>query len=247
MTTHTVEFFLPLGLKDQKGLFHRQGTMRAVTAEDELAIQELDSVRFNDRMRDLELLVRVLLNLGDYTKIDSELLEGLFEPDLVYLQMLFNRINQSYSSDLRFQCPSCGSHYSIDLSKAFQEEGANRGFRETMTFKLPHGSGLTPELGSKVKGEMRMAKCRDFISLHRDPRCQQNPSWFYVGLLTRCITKMDSLKSINNGVVTKLNPLDFAFLVDLFNEINNRSLSRMRQECTCGKVFETEMVLPGEV
>ena len=91
-----------------------------------------------------------------------------------------------------------------------------------------------------------MARCRDFITLYRDPRTRDNPSWFYVGLLTRTVKKLGAEKSVNNGVITRLTPRDFAFLVDLFNELNNGVIRDITDRCTCGNNNRVELSLPGE-
>jgi hypothetical protein len=244
MIEKEIEFTLPLGLTDEKGVLHRKGTMRPVTAEDELMLMEENSVRFNDRQRDLELLARLIKSLGSLPKVTGEALENLFEADFIYLQMLFNSLNEN--GPVYYSCPRCGSRQSLDMAQLF-EDGMGEERKDTVRFRLPHGSGLKPEIGTKVQGNMVMARCKDFITLYRDERTRANPSWFYVGLLTRCVKKLGAEKSINTSVITKLNPQDFSFLVDLFNELNNGAIRRVTDTCSCGEENRVELHLPGEV
>ncbi len=238
------EFTLPLGLKDKDGVIHRTGFLRDATAEDELVLQELDSVRFNDRQRDLELLSRLISSLGSLSSVTAETLEDLYEADFVYLQLLFNSRNEG--EQISYRCPVCGNKRDLAVSSLFANTAVDE-IKERCPFRLPHGSGLKPEMGSKVRGEMAMARCRDFLTLYRDPRTRENPSWFYVGLLTRTVKKLGSERSINNSVITKLSPTDFAFLVDLFNELNNGVIRDREDLCSCGNRNRVELSLPGEV
>jgi phage FluMu protein gp41 len=244
MINKETEFYLPFGFKDTKGVLHRKGTMRDVTAEDELMLVETNGVRFNDRQRDLELLARLITSLGTLSDVSAEILEDLYEPDFIYLQMLFNSLNEG--GTVTYSCPRCGAKRSLNITDLFKEEKENIKQKEELRFRLPQGSGLTPEIGTKVQGIMVMAKCRDFITLYRDVRTRENPSWFYVGLLTRCIKKLGIEKAINNSVITKLSPQDFSFLVDLFNELNNGVIRQVIDTCSCGTENHVEMHLPGE-
>ncbi|MDC7220338.1 MAG: hypothetical protein PQJ59_10375 [Spirochaetales bacterium] len=244
MREKEVHFTLPLGLTDEKGVLHRKGTMRPVTAEDELMLMEANGVKFNDRQRDLELLARLITELGSLKKVDSETLEELFEADFIYLQMLFNSLNEE--GTVSYACPRCGTKNQLNMASLFEKAGGEER-KESVRFRLPHGSGLKPEMGTKVQGTMDMARCRDFITLYRDSRTRDNPSWFYVGLMTRCVKKLGAEKSVNNSVITKLNPRDFAFLVDLFNELNNGVIRRVTDQCRCGEENRVELHLPGEV
>jgi hypothetical protein len=240
------EFYLPIGLTDSKGKVHRKGVMRAVTAADELELENADGVKFNDRQRDLELLARLIVSLGSLPNVNSEVLEDLYEADFIYLQMLFNSMNQG-DGDIEFSCPHCGKRDKVHLPTTFKESPFKGGFKENRNFTLPHGSGLKPEIGTKVKGSMRMVRCRDFLVLHRDSRARTTTTWFYIGLLTRCVNKLGEGKSVDNSIIGKLQPPDFSFLVDLFNELNNGIVGSVKHMCSCGKGFDVELSLPGEV
>ncbi|MDC7224763.1 MAG: hypothetical protein PQJ60_13540 [Spirochaetales bacterium] len=244
MMEQKISFTLPLGLTDEKGVLHRKGTMRPVTAADELVLMDENSVRFNDRQRDLEMLTRLITSLGSLPRVTGEVLSELYEADFIYLQMLFNSLNEG--GEVSYACPRCGTRRKLDMGRLFEENsGTER--KDTVRFRLPHGSDLKPEMGTKVQGNMTMARCNDFITLYRDPRTCENPSWFYVGLLTRCVKKLGAEKSINNSVITKLNPQDFSFLVDLFNELNNGAIRHVTDKCNCGEENRVELHLPGEV
>lgn len=114
-------------------------------------------------------------------------------------------------------------------------------------FTLPNGRGFTAELGTKITGEMRLAKVRDFVDSQRDARINTNPGFLYVILLSRVLKKIGTEKTINTAVIGKLSPEDFTFLIDFFNEINHGMIKRIPIECSCGEKFIRELYLPGEV
>lgn len=114
-------------------------------------------------------------------------------------------------------------------------------------FILPNGRGFSAELGTKISGEMRLAKVKDFIDAQRDSRIKTNPGYLYIILLTRVIKKIGTEKAINSAVIGKLCPEDFSFLIDFFNEINHGLIKRIPVECSCGEKFIREIYLPGEV
>ena len=142
------EFYLPIGLTDSKGTLHRKGVMRAVTAEDELELQESDGVQFNDRQRDLELLARLITSLGSLPQVEPDSLMELYEADFLYLQMLFNSVNSGAKP--RFRCPSCGAQNDLDVPTLFKSKTDN----DTKTeLRLLPASGQRPEARNRYKGE----------------------------------------------------------------------------------------------
>lgn len=115
-----VTFTLPLGYVDKEGTVHRQGTMRPATAHDELSVQadkKNSSVR---RYGDILILSRVLVKLGTIKKIEPEIIEGLFEMDFLYLQMLYRELNSSYERKVEARCPACGNIDEIGMACLFE-------------------------------------------------------------------------------------------------------------------------------
>lgn len=84
------DFKLPKGLISN-GELHNHGSMRLLTAEDELIVQELINC---DRHLDLVFLLmsQAITKLGSLTKVTPPQLEQLFLPDFIYLQDFFGRV-----------------------------------------------------------------------------------------------------------------------------------------------------------
>jgi hypothetical protein len=92
-------------------------------------------------------------------------------------------------------------------------------FRTEFEFTLP--CGYLDEDGSLHRdGVMRRATAADEIQPLRDPRVVKNPAYLVVILLSRVITRLGSIASINPKVIEALYATDLAFLQDLYNRVN---------------------------
>lgn len=111
--------------------------------------------------------------------------------------------------------------------------------RTEFRFTLPKGSEIKADAGRKVTGTMRLIKVKDLVDIERDGQVKRGTGAYYVVLLARCITQLGALTSINRNTIEKLNPIDFAFLVDFMNEINHQVIKRISLECKeCGYKYE---------
>jgi hypothetical protein len=119
MMASEIEFTLPLGYVDRDGKVHRQGKMRPATAYDELSIQADKKNPFNIRYRDILMLCRVIVELGEINPIEPHIIEGLFEMDFLYLQMLYREVNSSYERKIEARCPNCGNIDEITMADLF--------------------------------------------------------------------------------------------------------------------------------
>jgi hypothetical protein len=119
-------------------------------------------------------------------------------------------------------------------------------FQTEYEFTLP--KGYVDEQGSlHKKGVMRLATAADEILPQKDPRVQANPAYLTVIVLSRVVTKLGDLKSINPGVIEGLFASDLAFLQDLYRRINEDGTATMPVVCPkCEHRFEVEPV-PFEV
>ena len=67
------------------------------------------------------ILARVITKLGTLPAVDTRIVEGLFTPDLAYLQDLYQRINAMEIPVYKGICPHCGKE--IDIPVNFTEAG----------------------------------------------------------------------------------------------------------------------------
>ena len=96
-------------------------------------------------------------------------------------------------------------------------------------------------------GVIRLATAADEILPLRDPRVQSNPAYLTVILLSRVITKLGTLDSINTKTIENLFASDLAYLQDFYAKINENGATKVKAECPkCGHHFEFEEELPGE-
>lgn len=108
-------------------------------------------------------------------------------------------------------------------------------------FTLPLGY-LDPDGNTHREGVMRMATAFDEIAPLRDPRVQNNPAYLLVILLSRVVTRLGTLETINPKVVEGLFAADLAFLQDLYRRVNESGHNRVRTQCPhCEQEFDVEV------
>ena len=88
-------FVLPKGYVDRDGNLHKEGKMRLATAADEIIPLRDPRVQQNPGYLVIILLSRVITSLGTMPAVDTKVIEGLYTPDLAYLQDLYERVNQA--------------------------------------------------------------------------------------------------------------------------------------------------------
>lgn len=109
-------FTLPLGYVDKGGQVHREGVMRLATARDEILPLRDQRVRDNEAYLTVLLLSRVLTRLGTIDTVTPGVVEGLFAPDLAFLQDLYRRVNTEGRTQASVACPSCRAEFTVDVA-----------------------------------------------------------------------------------------------------------------------------------
>ena len=113
--------------------------------------------------------------------------------------------------------------------------------RTEFGFTLPVGY-LTEDGTLHREGRMRLATARDEILPLRDPRVQDNEAYLTVILLSRVITELGGLSSVNPGVVEGMFAADLAFLQDMYRKVNAEGHTRAAVHCPgCGHDFAVDI------
>lgn len=112
------EFTLPCGYADAQGTLHREGLMRRATALDEVEALSHPRVRASEAYISIALLSRVVVRLGAAGSVTPALIEALFATDFSYLQDLYLRVNSPAPSLVETRCPTCGTHFMLDVNDA---------------------------------------------------------------------------------------------------------------------------------
>lgn len=102
-------------------------------------------------------------------------------------------------------------------------------FQTEYEFTLPKGF-IDGEGTLHTTGVMRLATAADEILPQRDPRVQSNPAYLTVIVLSRVVTRLDSLTSVSTKTIEGLFASDLAFLQDLYNRINDVESSSARSD-----------------
>lgn len=107
-------------------------------------------------------------------------------------------------------------------------------------FTLPQG--YVDNNGTLHKeGKMRLANAADEIEPLQDPRVQSNSSYLTIILLSRVVTELGSLDSVNRTVIENLFVKDLEYLQDLYARINNQGSNTVDATCPdCGHEFDID-------
>ena len=108
-------------------------------------------------------------------------------------------------------------------------------------FELP--KGYVDKHGDVHKrGTMRLATAADEILPMRDPRVQQNAGDLTIILLSRVITRLGTLSTINTHVIESLFTMDLAYLQDLYQRINMSDMPSYKVVCPhCNQQIEVPL------
>ncbi len=109
------EFELPIGFVDVQGNGHKTGTMRLATAVDELSLINDPRIVQNEAYASILILSQVVTSLGSLAAITPQVIEGLFVADLVYLQALYQQVNEKGLTTFQVACPHCNENHELDL------------------------------------------------------------------------------------------------------------------------------------
>lgn len=113
--------------------------------------------------------------------------------------------------------------------------------RTEYEFTLPRGY-IDAEGQVHRDGLMRLATAADEILPLRDPRVQSNAAYLSVILLSRVITRLGTVDSINPKVVEQMFAADLSYLQDFYNSINRNGAASATVTCPhCQQSFEAEM------
>jgi hypothetical protein len=109
-------FRLPDGYTDKDGNLHRDGVMRLATAGDEIIPFGDYRAADNKAYAILILLSRVITSVGSLNRIYPDMIETLSGADLLYLQELYEQINDTKIASHRLDCPTCGQAIEVDAA-----------------------------------------------------------------------------------------------------------------------------------
>ncbi len=120
-------------------------------------------------------------------------------------------------------------------------------FKTEFSFKLPRGY-VDKDGNVHQEGVMRLATAKDEILPLQDYRVQNNRAYLVIILLSRVITKLGSLESINPGVIENLYSTDLQFLQDFYRQINEEGSNKTSVSCPeCGHRHDVTLGgAPGE-
>lgn len=113
--------------------------------------------------------------------------------------------------------------------------------RTEFAFVLPRGFVDESDTVHR-EGVMRLATARDEILPQRDPRVRENEAYLTVLLLSRVVTRLGTLSSINAGTIEGMFASDLAFLQDLYRRVNQEGTTQVAVTCpACAHHFAVDL------
>lgn len=91
-------------------------------------------------------------------------------------------------------------------------------------------------------GVMRLAHALDEIEPFSDPRVKANEGYFGILLLSRVVVRLGSLPQLTPQVIERLFARDYAFLQELFVQLN--SLEKLTVVSSCPRCSATLQLDP---
>ncbi|MCA9559267.1 MAG: phage tail assembly protein [Myxococcales bacterium] len=114
-------------------------------------------------------------------------------------------------------------------------------FQTEFPFTLPKGF-VDNDGNLHREGVMRLATAKDEIAPLQDYRVQQNRAYLVIILLSRVISKLGTLGSINPSVIEKMFSSDLAYLQEFYRRINEEGSAKVKTSCpSCGHSYELDL------
>lgn len=89
------------------------------------------------------------------------------------------------------------------------------------------------------EGRMRLATAADEIQPLSDPHVQSNSSYLTIALLSRVVTELGSLETVDIDVIENLFVADLEYLQAMYERVNNRGHNAVPTACPeCGESFD---------
>jgi hypothetical protein len=114
-------------------------------------------------------------------------------------------------------------------------------FKTEFEFTLPKGY-VDKDGNPHRDGVMRLATAKDEILPLQDYRVQNNRAYLVIILLSRVISKLGDLKSINPSIIEAMFSTDLAYLQDFYRRINEEGTSAVNVKCpSCSHGFDVDL------
>src|SRR4026208_1744349 len=115
-------------------------------------------------------------------------------------------------------------------------------FKTQYAFRLPRGYVAEPGAVHR-HGVLRLATAKDEIVPLQDYRVQSNRAYLVILLLSRVITRLGELRTVDTDVIENLFSADLAYLQEFYRKINEEGSAKVHAACpACKTEFDIDMV-----
>ncbi|MBD1847202.1 phage tail assembly protein [Cyanobacteria bacterium FACHB-63] len=97
------------------------------------------------------------------------------------------------------------------------------------------------------KGVMRLATAKDEIVVQKELSVRESPAYGFLVMLSRVISRLGSLNTVNPSLLETLAIRDIAYLREFYNRINQQGEAHISTECPhCRSQLSIAFELSGE-
>lgn len=108
-------------------------------------------------------------------------------------------------------------------------------------FMLPRGY-IDTHGNLHRRGTMRLATALDEIEPLQDPRVQANEAYLSIVLLSRVLTSLGDIRSINTTLIEGLFSADILYLQEFYIRVNDHGTSVIETQCpSCATRFALDI------
>lgn len=214
------EFVMPIGVTDDDGILHREGTLRKMTGRDEAILADPKNHRNGGKLV-TDLLHSCIVSLNGLDNISREVIANMYSADRNYLLMQLRKVTFGPELEANYTCPSCNSNMQVienldELPVKSLSEGESP---EDVVVELEDGY-IDKEDNVHTALTLRLPTGADETAVA--PQMRKNASLAKNSLLARC---MKSLGDVPQHRINALGPRILAELTMTDRRLIDRALN----------------------
>lgn len=203
----TIEFELPIGVRDIEGRLHRSGSLRKMTGRDEAILADPQNQRNGGKLVS-ELLASCVVQLGELPSLGTAVMADMYSADRNYLLLKLRSATFGPALNASYKCPACGHNH--EVSEDLEELPVQRLAEDESAgdIRIELEDGYIDNQGQLHTAlVMRLPTGADESAVA--PQMRKNASLGKNALLARC------MKSLGDVPAQRLNALGPKLLADL--------------------------------
>ena len=231
------------GYTDEEGVVHTEFEYREMDGADEEAISR-NTIKTSGSKIVSTILDRCILRIGTIVKSEvkptewTHIIKSLLVADQDYALIAIRKLSVGSLITVKNVCPSCNKEFMTEIDTD-EFEVVPFGGESVLSFELKKGYVDKDGEVHKV-GKVRFPNGLDREVL--EPVARNNIATANTLLLSRIVTELGSLKSVNDSIVRKLTSGDRQAILKVIEDANFGYKFEADVECPiCGHEFEGQL------